>query len=275
MKVKDIKNKIILITGGGNGIGRLLALELAERGGRVVAWDLNHGALEALEEEGRQKGLFIKGMVCDVTDREAVYAAAKVLTAELAPVDILVNNAGIVSGSPFLEIPDEKLVKTMEVNIMSNFWTCKAFLPSMLARNTGHIVTISSAAALIGIRGLADYSASKFASFGFHESLRMELRSQKSAIKTTVVCPFFIDTGLFRGVKTKFPRLFPILKSAYVARRIALAILKDKKQLLLPWFICNTYVLRLLPPGGFDFMVNFWGMNHFMDSFTGRGKQNG
>jgi all-trans-retinol dehydrogenase (NAD+) len=270
--MKDIKDKIILITGGGSGIGRLLAMELAERGGRVVAWDLNSEALKALEDEGRQKGLFIKGMVCDITDREAVYAAAKVLNEELAPVDILVNNAGIVSGSSFLETPDEKLVKTMEVNSMSHFWTCKAFLPSMIARNTGHLVTISSAAALIGIRGLADYSASKFASFGFHESLRMELHSQKSAVKTTVVCPFFIDTGLFRGVSPKFSWLFPVLKSAYVARRITLAILKDKKRLLLPWFVYNTYFLRLLPPGGFDFVVNFWGINHSMDNFVGRGK---
>ncbi|MDR2069767.1 MAG: SDR family oxidoreductase [Spirochaetaceae bacterium] len=272
--MKDIKNKIILITGGGSGIGRLLALELAERGGRVVAWDLNQRALGTLEAEGRQKGLFIKGMVCDVTDRDAVYAAAEVLTRELAPVDILVNNAGIVSGSSFLETPDKKLVKTMEVNAMSHFWTCKAFLPSMIARNSGHLVTVSSAAALIGVRGLADYAASKFASFGFHESLRMELRSRKSAVKTTVVCPFFIDTGLFRGVKTKFPLFFPILESDYTARRIALAILRNKKQLFLPWFIHNIYFLRLLPPAGFDFMVNFLGINHSMDNFIGRGEEN-
>ncbi|MFP3090081.1 SDR family oxidoreductase [Treponema sp. TIM-1] len=273
--MKDIRSKIILITGGANGIGRFLARELAERGGRVVAWDLNQEALRTLEDEGRERGLFIKGRVCDITDREAVYAAAKALTAELGPVDILVNNAGVVSGSSFLETPDEKLIKTMEVNSISHFWTCKAFLPSMIARNSGHLVTISSAAAFIGVRGLADYSASKFASFGFHESLRMELRSQKSAVKTTVVCPFFIDTGLFQGVKTKFPWLFPILKSKYVAHRIALAILKNKKQLLLPWFIYNTHLLRLLPPGGFDFIVNFLGINHSMDNFIGREKKNG
>ncbi|MDR0590037.1 MAG: SDR family oxidoreductase [Spirochaetaceae bacterium] len=272
--MKDIKNKVVLITGGGSGIGRFLSLELAERGGRVVAWDLNPQALESLEDEGRRRGLSIKGMVCDITDREAVYAAAKLLTAELAPVDILVNNAGIVYGSPFLDTPDEKLVRTMEVNSISLFWTCKAFLPSMIARNTGHLVTISSAAAMIGVQGLAVYSASKFASFGFHESLRMELHKQKSAVKTTVVCPFFIDTGLFRGVKIKFPRLLPILKSAYVAHRIALAILKDKKQIFLPWFVHNIYVLRLLPLGGFDSIMNFLGINHSMDNFVGRGKEN-
>ncbi|MDR2630817.1 MAG: SDR family oxidoreductase [Spirochaetaceae bacterium] len=273
--MKDIVHKIVLITGGGSGIGRLLAVELAERGGRVVAWDLNQEALKDLENEGRQRNLFIKGMVCDVTDREAVYAAAEVLNAELGPPDVLVNNAGIVSGSPFLETPDEKLVKTMEVNVLSHFWTCKAFLPSMIARNTGHLVTVSSAAGLIGVRSLADYSASKFASFGFHESLRMELRSQKSAVKTTVVCPFFIDTGLFRGAKTRFPLVLPILKSTYVARRIARAILTDKERLILPWFVFGVLPLRLLPPRGFDFIADFWGVNHSMDNFIGREKKNG
>jgi all-trans-retinol dehydrogenase (NAD+) len=273
--MRTIKDKTILITGGGNGIGRLLALEFAERGGRVAVWDLNQDALKSLEDESRQKGFFIKGMVCDVTDREAVYTAAGMLIAELGTPDILVNNAGIVSGSPFLKTPDEKLIKTMEVNILSHFWTCKAFLPAMITRNTGHLVTISSAAGLIGVRGLADYSASKFAACGFHESLRMELRRQKSAVKSTLVCPFYIDTGLFQGVKTKFPLLFPILDSAYVARHIFRAILTDKNQLFLPRIVHTIYFLRLLPLRAFDAIVDFLGINHSMDDFVGREARSG
>ncbi|MDR1108800.1 MAG: SDR family oxidoreductase [Spirochaetaceae bacterium] len=266
--MKSITDKLILITGGGSGIGRLLALDFAERGGRVVAWDLNRKVLDDLEHEGRQKDVFIKGTVCDVTDREAVYRAAGRLSAELGPPDILVNNAGIVSGTPFFDTPEEKLIKTMEVNVLSHFWTVRAFLPAMIARNSGHLVTVSSAAGLIGVRGLADYSASKFAACGFHESLRMELRSQKSAVKTTVVCPFFIDTGLFQGVKTKFPRLLPLLKSEDVARRIVRAVLRDRKRLILPWFVYSMFLGRLLPPGALDFFADFFGINHAMDSFT-------
>jgi all-trans-retinol dehydrogenase (NAD+) len=163
----------------------------------------------------------------------------------------------------------------MAVNILSHFWTCKAFLPSMIARNTGHLVTISSAAGLIGIRGLADYSASKFAACGFHESLRMELRRQKSAITTTLVCPFYINTGLFRGAKTKFPLLFPILDSVYVAHRIFRAILTDKKQLFLPGLVRSAFFIRLLPLGAYDAIVDFLGINHSMDDFVGRDRQSG
>mmetsp|Transcript_39481 Transcript_39481/g.35251 ORF Transcript_39481/g.35251 Transcript_39481/m.35251 type:complete len:95 (-) Transcript_39481:240-524(-) len=94
----------------------------------------------------------------------------------------------------------------------------------MIAKNKGHIVTIASNAGLVGVCGLADYCASKFGAVGFDESLRMELRKIKSNVKTTCICPYYIDTGMFDGVKTRFPLLFPILKPNYVARRICNAI---------------------------------------------------
>jgi all-trans-retinol dehydrogenase (NAD+) len=268
--MKSVKNSIVLITGGASGIGRLMGLDFAERGAKVVAWDLNAEALKKLEEEARQKGFFIKGMVCDVTDRAAVYLQAKALEDELGPVDILVNNAGIVSGSTFLETPDEKIQKTMNVNVLSLFWTGKAFLPSMIKRNSGHIVTLSSAVAIVAIAGLADYSASKAAAFSYNEAVRMELRRLKSKVKTTVICPSFIDTGMFQGVKVRFPLLVPIYKSAYMARRIVKAILKNKKRLVLPAFMFVVYLARIFPVGIFDAVTDFLGMNRAMDKFTGR-----
>ncbi|MDR2743377.1 MAG: SDR family oxidoreductase [Treponema sp.] len=265
-----VKDKNILITGGSNGIGRLMCLEFAERGGKVIAWGRKQKALDALEEEGRGRGLFIKGMVCDVSDREAVYRQAGILMKEYGPVDVLINNAGIVSGKTFLETPDEKMLQTMNVNTLAHFWTGKAFLPSMLERNSGHIVTIASAAGIVGVQGLADYNASKFAAFGFNESLRMELRRLKSPVRTTIVCPFFIDTGMFDGVKTRFPFLFPILKQEYVARRIVKAVLKNRKRLVMPPAIYSVFLGRLLPIGAFDALVDFLGINKAMDAFTGR-----
>jgi all-trans-retinol dehydrogenase (NAD+) len=266
----DIKGKLILISGGASGIGRLMCLDFADRGGRVIAWDLNPGALKALEEEAGRRGVFIRGMVCDVSEKEAVYRQAAELTKEYGPVDVLVNNAGVVSGKSFLETPDEKLILTMRVNTLAHFWTGKAFLPSMIERNSGHMVTIASAAGLVGVRGLADYSASKFAVFGFDESLRMELRRLKSMVRTTVVCPFFINTGMFEGVKTKVPFIFPILKQEYVARRAVKAVLKNRKRLILPFTVGSVFFLRLLPTGFFDAVSDFLGINGAMDEFTGR-----
>jgi all-trans-retinol dehydrogenase (NAD+) len=249
-----------------------MAFDFAERGAKALVWDLNPAALAALEEEARAKGLFIRGFVCDVTDRGAVYEQAQLLMKEVGPVDILVNNAGIISGASLLKTPDEKIEKTIQANTLAHFWTCKAFLPSMIERNTGHLVTISSAAGIIGVTGLADYSASKFGAFGFHEAVRMELRQMKSAVNTTVVCPFFIDTGMFQGVQTRFPLLLPILKSAAASRRIVKAVLKNRRRLFMPRLVYSVLILRLFPTAVLDAMADFFGISHSMDHFTGRGE---
>ncbi len=268
--MEKAEGKIVLITGGASGIGRLMALDFAERGAKVVVWDLDASALESFVTEGKRQKLQIIGMVCDIADRQMVYARADELRATVGEVDILVNNAGVVYGKPFLELSDEKIEKTMAVNCIASFWTVKAFLPSMLERDSGQLVTIASAAGIIGVLGLADYSASKFAAFGFHEALRMEIKRRGSKVKSTVVCPFFIDTGMFDGVKTRFPLLLPILKAEKAAKRIVKATLKGKKRLLMPPMVYTVYLLRLLPVSAFDAIANFFGINHSMDHFTGR-----
>jgi all-trans-retinol dehydrogenase (NAD+) len=268
--MKTLNGKIALITGGASGIGRLVALAFAERGARVMVWDLNAQAIAELETEARTRRLYISGMRCDVSDRKAVYECAKKTAETIGPVDILVNNAGIVSGTTFLDTPDEKMIKTMEINAMANFWTVKAFLPGMLERNSGHLVTISSAAGIVGVTGLADYSASKFAAFGFHEAIRTEIRRLGKKVHTTVVCPFFINTGMFDGVSTRFPLILPILKSEYAARRIVQAVMKKKKRLMMPRFVYSVYLLRLLPVALMDALADFFGVNRAMDNFRGR-----
>ncbi|MDR1908416.1 MAG: SDR family oxidoreductase [Spirochaetaceae bacterium] len=268
--MKDIRNKLVLITGGASGIGRLLGLDFARRGARVIVWDLNGAAIKKLEGEAALQGLSIKGMVCDIAGREEVYEQAERLTGEYGPLDILVNNAGIVTGLPLLETPDEKIIRTISINALAHFWTVKAFLPGMLERDSGHLVTVTSAAGLIGVAGLSDYSASKFGAFGFHESLRMELRRRKSRIRTTVVCPYFIDTGLFQGVKTKFPLLLPILKPEKVAAAITKAVIHDRQRLIMPPLVRMVFLLRLFPVGLFDAVSDFLGVHHAMDGFTGR-----
>ncbi len=269
--MESIGGQVALVTGGASGIGRLLALSFARLGAKVAVWDASEANIRALEAEADAAGLSVLAARCDVTNREAVYALGAKLVAALGPVDILVNNAGVVSGTSFLDTSDEKLVRTMDVNVVSNFWTVKAFLPSMIERNRGRLVTISSAAGLLGVTGLADYSASKFAAFGFHEALRMELRRRKSAVATTVICPFFIDTGMFAGVKTRFPLLLPIMKSEKAVRKIMKAILRKKKRLIMPPFVYAVYLLRLFPVGLFDAMADFFGVNASMEEFRGRG----
>ena len=278
VNMKKIRDKIVLITGGASGIGKLMAFAFAEKHAKVVVWDINNDAIKAVENEAREKRLSVHGMICDVIDKEDVYAKAAVLTAKFGPVDILINNAGIVSqrnahaacGPAFLSTPDESIIKTININALSHFWTCKAFLPSMLERNSGHVVTISSAAGIIGVKGLSDYCAGKFAAFGFDESLRMELKRMKSAVRTTIVCPFFINTGMFDGVKTRVSLLLPILKSSYAVKKIVKAVLRNRRRLIMPRFVYTVFILRLLPTWALDLAANIFGINHAMDNFRGR-----
>ncbi len=259
--------KRVLITGGASGIGRLLATRLAEAGFSVIVWDINQELLNNLAAEANP---LITPILCDITDRDQVYKKAEMVEKEHGPIDLLINNAGIVSGRALLETPDTQIEATVKVNLLSLFWVTKAFLPSMIRRKSGHIVTIASAAGLIGVKGLVDYSATKFAAVGFNESLRMEYGGKEAGIATTVVCPFFIDTGMFQGVKTRFPLLLPIMQPEYVADRIVRAVKKKKKILILPFFVRSLFILRLFPLAFLDSVAGFFGINRSMDEFTGR-----
>lgn len=119
-------------------------------------------------------------------------------------MDILINNAGIVSGKNMLQLSEGQIRRCLEVNTVALHWTVQRLLPSMLRKNKGHVVTIASLAGLVGTPGLMDYNASKFGAVGFNEALRAELTKVKSQVRTTLICPSFIDTGMFTGVKGKF-----------------------------------------------------------------------
>ena len=99
----------------------------------------------------------------------------------------------------------EKIERTFNVNVMAHFWTIKSFLPEMINNKKGHIVTIASLAGHSGTNKLVDYCSSKFANVGMDEALKAELYVQgvSSFIKTTVVCPYYISTGMFAGVQSK------------------------------------------------------------------------
>jgi len=268
----EIAGRHVLVTGGASGIGRLVALRMAALGARVSVWDLRREALDAvvaeLEKAGHEPA---RGFLCDVSRRAEVYRVAAETAAAGGPVDVLVNNAGVVSGRPLLELPDEKIEATFAVNSLALFWTSKAFLPAMVERGRGHLVTIASASALIGVAKLSDYAASKWAAMGFDESLRAELRKSAPGVKTTVVCPYYVDTGMFRGVKSRFPRLLPILREDDVAARIVRAVQRDQRQLVLPPLVRLLPLLRILPVGAFDRIATFLGVNASMDEFEGRG----
>ncbi len=266
-------NQRILITGAASGIGRLMACQFAAHGAKLILWDVNQAGLDAVAAEIADQAGGVATYTCDLSDREAIESTAKRVLQEHGGVDILINNAGVVSGQPLLELSDDQIQRTFEVNTLALFWMTRAFLPGMIEQGSGHIVTIASAGGIVGIPRMTDYSASKAAAIGFDESLRLECKRLGLPINTPIVCPFYIATGMFQGVKTRFSWLLPILSPEYVAGRICKAIQKKKRRLIMPRFVYVVFPSRLLPVDLFDGLLRFFGINQSMDEFSGRSKR--
>jgi len=256
----------VLITGAASGIGQLMALGAQARGARLTLLDRDAAGLRAVQ---KTMGGDTAAYAVDLCDRAAVRAVAAEVLAARGPVDILINNAGIVTGKRLLDCSDEDIERTFQVNTLALFWMTRAFLPAMIAQGRGHLVTVASAAGLSGVPRLTDYTASKFAAVGFDESMRQEFRRLGLPIRTTVICPYFIDTGMFSGVRTRFSWLLPILEPGYVARRILGAIEADRRRLILPRFVLAVLLVKALPPTWFDALMRIFGVNRSMDAFVG------
>ncbi|XP_017689772.1 PREDICTED: epidermal retinol dehydrogenase 2 [Lepidothrix coronata] len=274
---KNVSGEIVLITGAASGIGRCLSLKFARLGATLVLWDVNQEGLKETVRLARENGAErVHSYICDISKRQDVYRVADQVKKEVGDVSILVNNAGIVTGKTFIDSPDSLVEKTMEVNTMAHFWTYKAFLPAMIATNHGHLVSMASAAGLCGITRLSDYCSSKFAAIGFAESIDIEMRSLgKTGIKTTIVCPVVINTGMFDGIKTKWPRVLPVLDPEYVAEKIVNAVRQNQELLLIPHSILHVlFALKsILPVKATVLLMDYFGILHAMDTFKGRPKK--
>ncbi|XP_026866864.1 retinol dehydrogenase 10-B isoform X1 [Electrophorus electricus] len=294
---KSVEGQVCVITGGGSGLGRLFAAEFARRRATLVLWDVNRRANEETAELVRDiyremvppKGfrnsvgelqLFqpqVYTYVCDVSKRESVYSTAEKVRREVGNVTFLINNAGVVSGHHLLECPDELIEKTMMVNCHAHFWTTKAFLPKMLELNQGHIVTVASSLGLFSTAGVEDYCASKFGAIGFHESLSHELKAaSKDGIKMTLVCPFLVDTGMFKGCKIRkeMAPFFPPLKAEYCVERAMRAILTDQPMVCTPrTMYVVTFMKTVLPFDAIVCMYRFLGADKCMYPFLAQRKE--
>ncbi|XP_058062591.1 short-chain dehydrogenase/reductase family 16C member 6 [Anopheles bellator] len=257
---KDLSGEIALVTGGGGGLGRLLALRLIKLGAKVILWDINQEALDESVKLIQSLGGLCKGYKVDISNKNEVYKYAKVLQEDIGDVTLLFNNAGVVSGRALLDTPDHLIERSFNVNVIAHFWTTKAFLPAMLKHDHGHIITIASLAGHVGISKLVDYCSSKFAAVGFDEALRLELEHLGAqGVFTTVICPYFIQsTGMFDDVNSRW---VPTLDSNEVADKIIEGVQRNDKYVIIPGYLrlmlaikwvfpwgCNSGFLRRLVP---------------------------
>ena len=265
-----IKGSCVLVTGGASGIGRIMVRMALERGARCVAiWDINTESIEATKREFERLGA-VKGYTTDVSDKEQVQKSARLTEKECGRVDIVINCAGIVANNnTFDKQSINDIERTININTVAPMIITQQFLPQMIERDFGHVCNIASAAGMLSNPRMSVYAASKWAVIGWSDSVRIELKQMKSHVRFTTVAPYFINTGMFDGVKS---RIFPILKPEPTARKILNAIEGNRNFKGIPFsyhFIRSCQAL--LPTSIFDYIFGeVVGIFHAMDNFKGR-----
>ncbi len=217
------EGRVAVVTGGGTGIGRATCLTLAREGADVVVVSNVASQAEAVAAEVTALGRIGQAKVVDVTDIGAVNTLASDVEAQFGKVDILVTCAGVMGARKLLiDTTPEEWRCTMEVNLNATFYCIKAFLPGMLARNAGRIITLSSASGKLPAALNGDYAASKHGVIGLTKTLAIELGIlEKHGITANAICPGPIDTPMMDAITDQ---LAPAAKmSPENFRRIAVA----------------------------------------------------
>lgn len=260
-----VQNKVFVVTGGGNGIGRELVLGLLARGARVAAVDIDAAGLQETARLAGERAAGLSTHTLDITDKEAVAALPDEVLAKHGAVDGLINSAGIIQ--PFVrvaDLDDAAIERVMNVNFYGTLYMTRAFLPHLRRRPEAHIANVSSMGGFLPVPGQTVYGASKAAVKLFTEGLRSELL--ETNVKVTAVYPGAIATNIAAnsGVANSLPaqngngqRSFKPLAASRAAEIIIKAIEQDRYRVLVGSDATLMDVIyRVSPRRAADFIFN-------------------
>jgi 2-hydroxycyclohexanecarboxyl-CoA dehydrogenase len=213
-----LKGKTALVTGGGRGIGRAIALALAREGCQPAVADILAENAQAVKNE--VEGLGVKGLALgvDLTKRSEVEQAVAEVLAQFGQLDILVNNAGWDKLELFLDSEEETWEKIIAINFKAVLYTSKAALPHMVERGSGRVVNIASDAGRVGSTGEAVYAGTKGAVIAFSKALAREMARHR--ITVNVICPGLTETPLLQSIRAQSPKAEKVIEA--VTRAIPL-----------------------------------------------------
>lgn len=260
-ELKPINGKIVLITGAGHGIGREVALQFAQLGCVIVCWDINLKAAKETTREVEEIGGKAYAFCCDVSVQTEVESTANEVRKIVPHVDIVINNAGIMPCHPFLQHNIQEIDRCIDINVKGNIWVIREFLPAMIERREGHLVSMSSIAGAMGCDNVVPYSASKFAVRGMMEALTEEMRrdSRKLDIKCTAVCPFVVDTGLCQKPRVKYPSFLRVTNVKEAAATIVEAVRRGHTIVFIPGYVYYLMLLiKVLPVRVYHLVLDFF-----------------
>ncbi len=239
-EMNDLKNKNALITGAGKGIGKAIALALAKEGVNVILIARTQDEIDNVAAKALALRVKALAITADVADINSVNSAVKKALSEFKTIDILINNAGIATFGKFLELEPAAWERIIQVNLMGTYYVTRAILPSMIERQTGDIINISSTAGLNGNAMTSAYSASKFAMLGLTDSLMQEVR--KHNIRVTALTPSTVGTDLSIQLKLTDGNPEKVMQAEDVAE-LVIAQLKLNRRV----FIKNSSVWSTNP----------------------------
>lgn len=264
--MKNFNNKTVLITGGAAGIGKIMGRLFLERGANLIIWDINEEAMRATQLELSKLGKVSIYQV-NIADMDSIKNGYNQVKQNEGTVDVLINNAGIIVGKYFHEHTENEIKRTMDINANAPMYITHLFLPYMMQQNSGYLCNIASSAGLISNPKMSVYAASKWSVLGWSDSVRLEMKQLKKDIGVTTVTPYYINTGMFDGVKS----LIPILKPEKVSKKIVKSIEKGKPIASMPWSIhFIRFFQGIFPIWFFDWFVGkVLGIYKTMDEFKG------
>lgn len=221
------------MTGAASGIGRAIAIELAQEGASLFLVDIDAAKLEAVAREAKEIGANATPAVCDLSQPEQITRTVRSCEAALGGLDILVNGAGIVGPGPGVEATPEMWRSVMQVNVFAPIQLVRELLPSLAKQPESHIVNVCSILGLVPARKLMCYQTSKFALVGFSMALRTEVCAQNVGV--TALCPGLVDTPMLRQLGPRWLKKsvsvgpFSLVVSAETVARAAIASIRNNR----------------------------------------------
>jgi all-trans-retinol dehydrogenase (NAD+) len=276
---RSVNSARVLISGAASGMGLLYAKRAAAEGASAVAlWDRDKigltAAAKAIRSLATHPRFTVSTHEVDLASLDEIDQAAAATLQAIGTPDVLINNAGIVSGNDFFWETDTRSqsAPTLAVNTLAHMHVTRVFLPAMIdeRHRSKRILNIASAAATVSNPRMSVYAASKWALYGWSDSVRLELRQAgHHHISVTTFCPSYVSTGMFRGARGMM--LTPIISPDDAVQAAWSAMLRGKPVQLTPKAVNLAKILRgLLPVKLWDRVAQTMGVYRSMDKFTGR-----
>lgn len=252
--METLSQKRVLITGAARGLGRALALRLAEKGARLILVDCDAAGLCITADLVNESAAEVAKFECDLTDPQQISQTVVRIREQFHGIDVLINNAGVAWYGTVANMMAQEWDRVMAVNLLAPVQLIREFLPDLRAQPEAHILNVSSVYGLVATNRSTAYHCTKFALVGLSEALRAEC--DRNGLGVTVLCPGFMQTDLFGpaedGKPDRRPPAWLCTTTARVADKAVKAILRDRRMVVVSPLAHVLYATRRVFPGLLD-----------------------